>query len=81
MTLLVITFALGLEGAKQGWAYVVLRPDEANANPLEILGDNNGVAVGMLMLSSVILSLLQTSKKKLHKGFFGFLASVPSSAR
>jgi probable O-glycosylation ligase (exosortase A-associated) len=73
LTLMVITFALGFEGAKQGWAYIVLRPNEPNANPLEILGDNNGVALGMLMLCTVILALFQTSTKPWEKWVFGFL--------
>jgi putative inorganic carbon (HCO3(-)) transporter len=73
LTLLVITFALSFEGAKQGWAYLVLMPDQANSNSLEILGDNNGVAIGMLMLSAVILALFQTARTKSQKGLFGFL--------
>jgi putative inorganic carbon (HCO3(-)) transporter len=73
LTFIVIAFALGFEGAKQGWAYVVMNPGEPNANGLEILGDNNGVAVGMLMLSSVLLALFQTSIKKSHKFTYGGL--------
>jgi putative inorganic carbon (hco3(-)) transporter len=73
-TLLVIAFCLGFESVKQGWASLVLRSDQANLNGVEILGDNNGVAVGMLMLTSVLLALFQTSKRVLHKGTFAFMA-------
>jgi probable O-glycosylation ligase (exosortase A-associated) len=73
LALLVITLALGFEGVKQGWAFLVLGIDNANANPIEILGDNNGVAVGMLMLAAVVLSLLQTAPTLRKKGFFAFI--------
>jgi len=72
-TLVVISLSLGFEGVKQGWFHLLLNPNERNLNPIEILGDNNGVAVGMLMLSAVILSLFQTTSKTTGKGLFGFM--------
>src|SRR5262245_6973370 len=72
-TLLVISLSLGFEGVKQGWFHLLMNPNERNLNPIEILGDNNGVAVGMLMLSAVILSLFQTTSKTTEKGLFGFM--------
>lgn len=74
LTLLVIAFALGFESVKQGWAYIVLQPEGANINDVEILGDNNGVAVGMLMLTAQLLALFQTSTGPLRRGVFAFMA-------
>jgi probable O-glycosylation ligase (exosortase A-associated) len=73
LTVLVIAFALGFEGVKQGWIYLILRPDEPNTNGLEVLGDNNGVAVGMLMLASLLLALFQTTKSMWVKAGFAFM--------
>ena len=73
LTVLVLVFALGFEGVKQGWVHILLAPDEQNINSLEILGDNNGVAVGMLMLAALLLALAQTTTNKWMKGLFGFM--------
>lgn len=64
LTLLVIAASLSFEGAKQGWATLVLSPGSANVNPSPFLGDNNGVAVGMLMLVPVLTALARTSTSK-----------------
>jgi putative inorganic carbon (HCO3(-)) transporter len=72
LTLLVIVFSLGLESVKQGWYHLLLNPGERNLNEVEILGDNNGVAVGMLMLSALLLGLFQTAARKSHKFGYGF---------
>jgi len=71
ITLTVITLSLGLEGAKQGWFHLMLSPGSPNNNQHTVLGDNNGVAVGMLMLLPVLFALFQTTEKKLIK--YGFL--------
>jgi len=55
---------LGVEAAKQGWVFLITSPGYANANPIPFLGDNNGVAVGMLMLVPVIALLAQTTQRK-----------------
>jgi probable O-glycosylation ligase (exosortase A-associated) len=60
----VIAFSLGLEGVKQGWAQLVLNPGGQNSNEYPVLGDNNGVAVGMLMLTSILTALARTSTAK-----------------
>lgn len=73
LTLIVITFALGFEGAKQGWVHVLLHPGAPNENALEVLGDNNGVAVGMLMLSAVVLALFQTTAVRWQKGMYAVI--------
>jgi probable O-glycosylation ligase (exosortase A-associated) len=72
LTLVVLAFALGFEGAKQGWVHLISAPDQQNMNSIEILGDNNGVATGMLMLAAVLLALVQTTEKKWLKWLFGF---------
>jgi len=64
LVLLVIVLSLGFEGAKQGWFYLVTSPGWANPNPIAFLGDNNGVAVGMLMLVPIIVVLAQTTTRK-----------------
>jgi len=74
LTVLVISLALGFESVKQGWAFILLQQAEANLNSVEILGDNNGVAVGMLMLTSVLLAMLQTSPRFIQKAGFAFMA-------
>lgn len=59
--LMVITFSLGFEAVKQGWAQLLLNPGAPNNNRIPFLGDNNLVAVGMAMLLPVISALAQTS--------------------
>lgn len=66
-TLLVIAFSLGFESAKQGWAQMVLNPGATNNNPHPVLGDNNGVAVGMMMLIPFFVALAQTASKRWEK--------------
>jgi len=64
IVLLVMVLALGLEGAKQGWFYILTKPGFANENSIPFLGDNNGVAVGMLMLVPIIGFLVQTAQSR-----------------
>jgi putative inorganic carbon (hco3(-)) transporter len=64
MVLLVIALSLGFEGAKQGWFYLLTSPGSPNTNPLPFLGDNNGVAIGMLMLVPIVGLLAQTASWK-----------------
>jgi putative inorganic carbon (HCO3(-)) transporter len=67
LALLVIAFSLGFEGAKQGWNTLLRAPGYANANGWPNLGDNNGVAIGMLMLVSLFMALANTSRWKLEQ--------------
>lgn len=64
LTILVITLSLGFEGAKQGWAQMILHPGSPNPNPITFLGDNNGVGVGMLMLAPLLLTLAATASSR-----------------
>lgn len=58
-----MVFGLGLEGSKQGWGNLLFTPGSPNYNPIPFLGDNNGVALGMLMLLTLIVALVQTSPR------------------
>jgi len=71
IALIVISLSLGLEGAKQGWARLIISPGSINTNGHPFLGDNNGVAIGMIMLIPILLALYQTTERKLIK--YGFL--------
>jgi putative inorganic carbon (hco3(-)) transporter len=62
LVLLVIGISLGLEAAKQGWIGMMLHPTDVNTNELPMLGDNNGVAVGMLMLIPILTTLASTAR-------------------
>ena len=62
LLLLVMVFALGLEQAKQGWYYLLAPANWGNVNPIPFLGDNNGVAVGMLMLVPIVAYLARTTQ-------------------
>jgi probable O-glycosylation ligase (exosortase A-associated) len=73
LVLTVMVLALGLEQARQGWAYLIVRPGWFNANSVSFLGDNNGVAVGMLMLVPLIGLLIHTAKSKWTKYFYCLL--------
>jgi putative inorganic carbon (HCO3(-)) transporter len=73
MVLLVIALSLGVEGAKQGWFYLLRSPGGPNNNPIPFLGDNNGVAVGMLMLVPIFALLAQTTLRKWVRSGYVFL--------
>jgi probable O-glycosylation ligase (exosortase A-associated) len=74
ITVLIMSLSLGLEAAKQGWAQFILNPGAQNNNPLPLLGDNNGVGLGMLMLLPLLIALAQTATKRGERPFFRFLA-------
>ncbi len=77
LTLLVIALSLGLEGARQGWFALLTSPGSPNVNPLPFLGDNNGVAVGMLMLVPVVGLLAQsTAWKWVRPAYWALLIGV-----
>ncbi len=74
LTIGVMAVSLALEGAKQGWAQLVTNPGAINTNPSPILGDNNGVAIGMLMLLSLLGGLIRTSPWAIERHAHRFLA-------
>ena len=73
--LFVIGLSLGFEGAKQGWVQFLTNPGGKNINEFYLLGDNNGVAVGMLMLVGLFTALAQTSPTKYERWFHQFFAA------
>jgi probable O-glycosylation ligase (exosortase A-associated) len=74
LVLMVIALSLGLEAAKQGWVSMLLAPGQRNDNPLPMLGDNNGVAIGMLMLVPVLTSLAAMAHSRYERLLWRFLA-------
>ncbi len=73
MTLVVIALSLGLEAAKQGWANLFLAPGMPNGNTISFLGDNNGVAVGLMMLVPILSALARTATRRWEKYAFQFI--------
>jgi putative inorganic carbon (hco3(-)) transporter len=67
LAMVAIGFSLGFEAIKQGYMSLLLRPGRSNDNPLPQLGDNNGVAVGMLMLAALFIALSRTTTNKWEK--------------
>ena len=73
-TLLVIGLSLGFECAKQGWANLYIAPGATNNNPIPFLGDNNGVALGTMMLVPILGALAQTAATRWEKYALRFMA-------
>jgi putative inorganic carbon (hco3(-)) transporter len=73
LLLLIIVLSLGLEAAKQGWYYLLTKPGWPNVNPIPFLGDNNGVALGLLMLVPTIAFLAQTTHRPWARPFYWLL--------
>ncbi len=71
LIILVIAMSLAFEGAKQGWAQLVLNPGAQNINEFALFGDNNAVGVGMLMLIPLLTTLAATAgtwwERRLHQ--------------
>ncbi len=74
MLVTVMCISLGFEGAKQGWLGMLRNPGAINSNEILFLGDNNGVAVGMLMLAPLFGALAATTKSKWVKRALLFLS-------
>jgi probable O-glycosylation ligase (exosortase A-associated) len=72
--LLVIGLSLGFECAKQGWVSLYRAPGAKNDNPIVFLGDNNGVALGTMMLVPILGALAQTAVRRWEKYSLRFLA-------
>jgi probable O-glycosylation ligase (exosortase A-associated) len=73
LVVLTIALSLGLEAAKQGWAQAIVNPGGLNANTIPFLGDNNGVGVGMLMLTPLVVALGETARSARQRWFYHFL--------
>jgi probable O-glycosylation ligase (exosortase A-associated) len=74
LTLIVMALSLGLECAKQGWINLYRQPGARNDNPIAFLGDNNGVALGTMMLMPIFGALMATARHKWEKLWWQFLA-------
>jgi probable O-glycosylation ligase (exosortase A-associated) len=73
-TMIIIVLSLGLECAKQGWVNLFIAPGAPNSNPIGFLGDNNGVALGTMMLVPLIAALARTTDKPWRRRAFWFIA-------
>jgi len=73
LTIWVIAYSLGFECAKQGWSQLFLNPGGQNNNVVVFLGDNNGVALGTMMLVPLFGALVRTAESRseafLHRFF------------
>ena len=72
LVFMTIALSLGFEAVKQGFATMILSPGSANRNNILFLGDNNGVGLGMLMLTTIFVALAQTSDTPLQRSLFRF---------
>lgn len=73
--LVVMSLSLGLEAAKQGWLHMLLNPGLANTNGHPALGDNNGVAIGMFMLTPIVGVLAYTAGRHWQRWFWWALTA------
>jgi probable O-glycosylation ligase (exosortase A-associated) len=73
LILIVIALALGFEATKQGWGQLILNPGAENTNGIPLLGDNNLVAVGMMMLLPITAALGRTATTRRGRLFFYLL--------
>ena len=73
LVLLVIVLSLGFETTKQGWVNLFRAPGAPNTNPNPFLGDNNGVAMGLMMLLPLIGAMAQTSSKVWERNMHRFV--------
>jgi probable O-glycosylation ligase (exosortase A-associated) len=69
-----ICLSVAFEAAKQGWAQLLLNPGATNTNDLSFFGDNNGVAVGMLMIVPMLIALARTAEGRPERWLHYFLA-------
>ena len=74
LIVLVMALSLSFEGAKQGWAQLVLNPGAQNLNDIPFLGDNNLVAVGVLMMLPILVTLARTARTRWERWLHYFLA-------
>jgi putative inorganic carbon (hco3(-)) transporter len=65
--------SLSFEAAKQGWWQLLTSPGSRNDNRSPLFGDNNGVAVGMLMLVPLLIALSRTGRSRAEQWLHRFL--------
>ena len=74
LTLVVMALSLGFECAKEGWVSLFRAPGARNDNPISFLGDNNGVALGTMMLVPILTALGRTSTRRWEGFMYRFIA-------
>jgi probable O-glycosylation ligase (exosortase A-associated) len=74
VTIIVMALSLGFEAVKQGWVQLLTNPGGVNSNSVPFLGDNNAVAVGMLMLIPLVWGLANTSTRRWERYAYNFMA-------
>jgi putative inorganic carbon (HCO3(-)) transporter len=73
----VLVLSAGAEHAKQGIVNTITSPGQANYNITPHLGDNNGVALAMLMLFCLTVALFKTARHRWEKILYlGFGAGL-----
>jgi putative inorganic carbon (HCO3(-)) transporter len=70
---LVMCYSLCFEAAHQGWFGLILNPGGHNDNRMIMLGDNNAVAVGMMMMVPLFIALARTSEHWWEKWLHYFM--------
>ena len=73
MAVLIIALSLGFETAKQGWLDLFRQPGIKNLNTINFIGDENEVAIGLLMLVPLLSALAQTAKTRSEAFLHRFL--------
>ena len=71
--LTIIAISLGFECAKQAYAQLIIAPGALNNNTIAFLGDNNGVALGTMLLVPIIGALAQTATRRWERIGYRFL--------
>jgi putative inorganic carbon (HCO3(-)) transporter len=71
---LVIALSLGFESAKEGWLTFFRNPGGINNNTLVNIGDENDLAVALLMIVPLFLALAKTSGTKWERWIHTFFA-------
>jgi len=59
-----MALSLSLDAAKQGWVGLITQNGAANPNDIPFLGDNNHVAVGVLMMAAMLGALVATTRHR-----------------
>jgi probable O-glycosylation ligase (exosortase A-associated) len=73
LLIIVMAISLSLEAAKQGWVMLLFHSGDTNENDIPFLGDNNHVAVGVLMMAAVLGALVSVARRRPEKWLFAFL--------
>jgi probable O-glycosylation ligase (exosortase A-associated) len=70
---IVMCYSLCFDAARQGWARLILNPGGRNDNSMIMLGDNNAVAVGLMMMVPLFIALARTSQERWERWLHYFM--------